>query len=533
MISLPEATVMTASGWQREPSKPLMEFPNKVKCVIWDLDDTLWTGTLAEKDLVAPRDEIVGLIPQLDQKGVINTICSKNELAAARECLEKFGVWSYFVFPSIAFVPKGESVKELIQNLQLRPANVLFIDDNPSNRNEVSFYNPDIMVADANDPSLLDNLKKIIASSNGTSRLEQYRLLEQKHQIRASFADNGAFLRDSRIAVNILRNPADLTFKDRIVELVNRANQLNFTHSRFPSMDDFAEYTAQASIVHGCIFAYDRYGDYGLVGFFAFNESNRRRELEHYVFSCRIMNMGIERAVYESLREKFCLQPLAALGREVGEAPVASLRYGLDDRVQEYVKSKMNVPERYRTSIIAGCTAGVIEHYLPEAIKPARHDVFHLSFSESKISDVDAIIYAVYADYSNDAWEKPAFSYRQFRERLRAFLDANRDCSIVLLLASEHPFPHRKRTNVYLRLRGWLSDLYRGKTGHRLLKCNQIVRTISSGLSHVKCMESGAFVVGPGEQVDRRHFDRIVIQRICEALPRVISDLGKIKSAQV
>ena len=506
-----------------------MSYPNSVKCVIWDLDDTLWRGTLAENDLVVPREEIVALIAQLDKCGIINSVCSKNDLATARGCLEKLGVWEYFVFPSIAFVPKGETVKEMVKNLQLRAANVLFIDDNLSNRKEVCFYNPDIMVADANDIHLLDNLKSLISSAKGASRLEQYRVLERKHQIRAAYSDNGEFLRDSQITVNILRNPADLTFKERIIELVNRSNQLNFTHSRFAGADDFADYTSQAAIVHGCIFAYDRFGDYGLVGFFAFNESSRRRELEHYVFSCRIMNMGIEQAVYESLREKFWLQPLDALPRATGVAPVASLRYGLDDRMQEYVKTQMNVPDRYTTSIIAGCTAGLIEHYLPAEIKPARHDLFHLCFSELKINNVASIVYTVYGDYGNDAWETSRFTYRKFRKCLTGFLDVNRDCGIVLILASGHKFPHRQRMTFYRRIRGWLSDLYRGKTRQRLLKCNRIAREVCAGRPHVKLIESGDFIFAPNEQIDQRHFDRIVIRRICAALPALISDLARHK----
>ena len=498
-------------------------FPNKLKCVIWDLDDTLWQGTLAEGDQVVPRSELIELIAQLDQRGVINSICSKNDPAEARRILERLGIWSYMVFPSIGFAPKGESVKTLIGNLQLQPANVLFIDDNHANRHEVSYYNPQIMVADPEQEGFLADLRELVAVCEGSSRLEHYRVIERKSQARRSFPSNAAFLRDSGITLCILRNPADLTFKERIVELVNRANQLNFTKSRFPTPADFDDYTERATIVHGCVFAYDRYGDYGLVGFFAFDESTRKRSLQHFVFSCRIMNMGLEQAVYGDLCRQFGLEPFAAVARQPSDASAIRIIHQLDDHLQTYVRSDMEIPERFRTSIIAGCTSGVIAHYLPPVFSPARHDLFHLAGWEHPIAGVDTILYAVYGDYGSDAWKTERFSYGKFRHCLERFLQAHSQHHVVLLLASERAFPHGHRNGVYERARGWLSDLYRGKTRRRMLKCNQIVKDAARARPGVSLVDPGGFVSKADEQIDPRHFARIVIQRICEALPDLVS----------
>lgn len=112
---------------------------NKVKLVIWDLDETFWGGVLSEGQVYNPNCEI---IKQLNDHGIINSISSKNDFDGARAKLKEFGVWDFFVFPSISWGPKGESVKQIITDCQLRTENVVFIDDNFGNINEVKYYNP-------------------------------------------------------------------------------------------------------------------------------------------------------------------------------------------------------------------------------------------------------------------------------------------------------------------------------------------------------------------------------------------------------
>ena len=71
----------------------------KIKLIIWDLDDTLWSGTLAEGDDVILLEHRVHAIKALNKHGVVNAICSKNDFNIAKKQLEKFGWWQYFVFP--------------------------------------------------------------------------------------------------------------------------------------------------------------------------------------------------------------------------------------------------------------------------------------------------------------------------------------------------------------------------------------------------------------------------------------------------
>jgi len=190
-------------------------FKNQIKCVIWDLDETVWDGSLAEKDTVKPREDIINIIADLDKKGIINSICSKNDYDDTKSLLEKLNIWDYFVFSVIDFVPKGKSVKNIIEQLQLRDENVLFVDDNTGNRNEVKYYCDKIMVADVNEDDFIKDITSVITQASGASRLERYKILEKKAQAKNNYIDNTDFLKDSEITVCILRNPADLTFKER------------------------------------------------------------------------------------------------------------------------------------------------------------------------------------------------------------------------------------------------------------------------------------------------------------------------------
>ena len=86
----------------------------KIKLVIWDLDETFWSGVLSEGGITEVKNNIDHVI-NLTNKGIINSISSKNNFEDARAQLKLLKIWDYFVFPSIDWVPKGPSVKEIIK----------------------------------------------------------------------------------------------------------------------------------------------------------------------------------------------------------------------------------------------------------------------------------------------------------------------------------------------------------------------------------------------------------------------------------
>ncbi|HTT97942.1 MAG TPA: hypothetical protein VMF58_07820 [Rhizomicrobium sp.] len=275
-----------------------------VKLVIWDLDETFWKGTLSEGG-ISPIARNHDMVVTLCKRGIISSICSKNDFEQTKAKLIELGMWDYFVFPHISFSPKGKAIAEMIEGAALRAENVLFIDDNPSNLEEVKFFNPEIMTAHPDDvlEGLLDDPHLKGKNDPEMTRLKQYRFLQQKVEERsASTLSNEEFLRASNIRVRIDYD-IDANF-DRVVELINRTNQLNYTKKRLETPEDIAEFRKELTMyahVAGCVFAQDNYGDYGLIGFFLMKKKAAYRRLIHFAFSCRTMHMGVEQYVYEML----------------------------------------------------------------------------------------------------------------------------------------------------------------------------------------------------------------------------------------
>ena len=112
---------------------------SKVKLMIWDLDETLWKGTLSEENVELNRPFIDFINDTLDA-GIVHSICSKNDYHKTKDKMQELGIWDLFVFPSIDWTPKGQRVKSIIDQMKLRPENVLFIDDNVQNLQEAAFY---------------------------------------------------------------------------------------------------------------------------------------------------------------------------------------------------------------------------------------------------------------------------------------------------------------------------------------------------------------------------------------------------------
>jgi FkbH-like protein len=279
---------------------------NNVKLVIWDLDETFWKGTLAEGE-ITPIDAYTRCVITLAERGIISSICSKNNFETAKAALIKIGVWDYFVFPRIEFGPKGQNIAAMIEEMALRAENVLFIDDNVLNLEEAKHYAPGLMAAHPDEilASLLSLPQVAGKDDRQLSRLQQYKALEVKAVERSkSTVSNEEFLRECDIRVTIDHNLEE-NF-DRIVEMANRTNQLNFTKKRLETpeaIEEFRKLCSKHGVATGVIHVTDKYGDYGVVGYYVVFRHARGNELLHFAFSCRTMNMGIEQYVYEYLRE--------------------------------------------------------------------------------------------------------------------------------------------------------------------------------------------------------------------------------------
>ena len=280
-----------------------------IRAVIWDLDETFWRGTLSEGGIEEYSRRNHDIVVELARRGILSSICSKNDAGTVRDILRERQLWDYFVFPSVDWSPKGARIAAMVDTLQLRPETVLFIDDNPNNRAEAEAAVPGIR---ASDPSILETILQnpLCRGKDDRAfvRLEQYKLLERRKadELAAAFGDNSAFLRGCDIRVQI---ETDIeSHLDRAVELINRTNQLNFTKLRLSddpasARQQLAEHVGQYFVQAGLVRVTDKYGDYGYCGFFSKHNDNNDipGRVVHFCFSCRILGMGVEHWLYEKL----------------------------------------------------------------------------------------------------------------------------------------------------------------------------------------------------------------------------------------
>ncbi len=279
-----------------------------VRLVIWDLDETFWGGTITEgghRYSQTSHDIVI----ELARRGIMSSVCSKNDKAPVQDILTNAGIWDYFIFPSINWDPKGPRIAALIEAVQLRPASVLFIDDNPSNLSEARHFAPGLQTADENFlAGMLDDPRMRGKDDRVLSRLAQYKVLERRHADEAasvaSGGSNAAFLRASNIRVRIERDVE--AHIDRAVELINRTNQLNFTKRRLPEVPEEARAALRRLLDHhmvqaGLLEVSDAYGQYGYCGFYATKAEPEGQHLVHFCFSCRVLGMGVEAWTYQHL----------------------------------------------------------------------------------------------------------------------------------------------------------------------------------------------------------------------------------------
>lgn len=284
-----------------------------VRMVVWDLDETFWKGTLSEggiKEYVQAHHDI---IVTLAGRGILSSICSKNDPDVVTEILQEKGLLDYIVFPSISWEPKGLRLAQLIETVQLRAPTIIFIDDNPNNRAEAAALIPGLQVeAETFIPHILSDPRFAGKDDRELTRLRQYKLLESRKQDEErATGGNEDFLRTCGIRVFIDYDvEANL---DRAIELINRTNQLNYTKLRLPDDMDAAREDLRRQISYfdrraGLVYVTDKYGDYGYIGFFL-TIAQRSKQVEgchnsrliHFCLSCRTLGMQIEKWLYEHL----------------------------------------------------------------------------------------------------------------------------------------------------------------------------------------------------------------------------------------
>jgi FkbH-like protein len=265
-----------------------------IKCVVWDLDNTLWDGILLEDDDVSLRGEVVETIEALDRLGILNSIASRNEHDVAWKKLEEFGIAEYFLYPEIGWNSKSSSLEAIAESLNIALDTFAFVDDQPFEREEVSFAHPEVQCIDAADvESMLDmpRMKPRFVTPESQLRRKMYRSDIERNKVEAEFqGPNEEFLATLGMAFKI--KPAAESDLQRAEELTMRTHQLNTTGYTY-SYDELDVLRRSKDHLLFVASLDDKYGTYGTIGLALVELGESFWTVKLLLMSCRVMSRGV------------------------------------------------------------------------------------------------------------------------------------------------------------------------------------------------------------------------------------------------
>jgi FkbH-like protein len=279
----------------------------QIKCVVWDLDNTLWDGVLLEDPAVHLRGGVADVIRTLDRRGVLNSIASRNDPETALDRLEALDLREYFVFPHIGWGRKSTSVSGIAEQLRIGLGAIAFVDDDPFERSEVSHTLPEVRCFAAEDAAGLVDLPELspaVITGDAARRRAMYQEEESRQTFEAAYEGSPVeFLRQLDMVMTIAEAaPEDL---ERARELTVRTHQLN-TSGRTYSGEELRDLMTRAD--HRVLTARleDRFGSYGVIGLVVIATEPGVWTLKLLLMSCRVLARGVGSAMLNHvMREAF------------------------------------------------------------------------------------------------------------------------------------------------------------------------------------------------------------------------------------
>ena len=267
--------------------------------VIFDLDGTVWRGVPAENNIQTNEGwpaAIQEAILILHKRGIILAISSKNDDKFIEENWNSFVnnriPYDIFAIKKINFDDKVKNIEEILNTVNLLPSNVLFVDDNPRERDAVQRSFPQIRVIGEDiifwKKCLLTSseLQPSTITNESLNKQNSIRNMEDRQNIRKKMS-NEEFLNSLNLKLKFVKT--EEMHLNRIFELFNKTNQFNSIGIRY-SKDQINDYIKNGFIYHADVS--DNHVDYGIV----ISAIVVNNTIIHIVMSCRVFNLFIENA---------------------------------------------------------------------------------------------------------------------------------------------------------------------------------------------------------------------------------------------
>lgn len=283
------------------------------KCLVVDLDNTLWGGVIGEDGITGielggtPAGEAYiefqHYLQSLRRRGIILAVCSKNDEHEAKrpfyEHPEMIVTLNDFAMFVANWQPKDENLRLIAKTLNIGIDSLLFVDDNPTERDWVRRQIPEVIVPEMpQDPALFINVldkgryfESLSLTDEDRLRSDTYRANAQRTILQSSSENLDDFLAGLQMKVELM--PFNDSNLPRIIQLINKTNQFNLT-TRRTSEATVCDLMNQSECYTQTMRLIDRFGDNGLVGvLIAFVESGNLR-IDTWLISCRVLGRRVE-----------------------------------------------------------------------------------------------------------------------------------------------------------------------------------------------------------------------------------------------
>jgi FkbH-like protein len=262
-----------------------------LKCLVWDLDNTLWDGVLQDDYNVKLNKEMVSIIKSLDERGIFQSIASKNDSKLALKKLEEFNILQYFLYPCCNYNSKVLSIKEISEKLNISISDVAFIDDEPFEIFEINRYIPEVCTfLTLNKDNILSYFNESITFESSNRRnmmLMRDKRLEEEKKFSGS---RNEFLMECKMRISV--RIAKFDDIERISELTIRTNKINNMHERLDTIRIKNILNDIKYKIYVCELN-DIFGYHGMVGVCIINEVDEQINIELFCISCRVEGRGI------------------------------------------------------------------------------------------------------------------------------------------------------------------------------------------------------------------------------------------------
>ncbi len=241
-----------------------------IKCVVWDLDNTLWPGIASEgavDSLPEPNADVIAIMVELEARGIINSVASRNDPSMGKLLLNHPMLAGKIVAPQVSWEPKSQALRRIAEKLNIGLDALAFVDDSPYERAEVSYMLPQVLVLSPDEVRSAMNGPAFHPSrltTEGKQRAEMYRAEEQRRAAEQTFTGSRTdFLLSCDMRLQI--TPATHDDLGRIAELTERTHQLNSTGRQY-TPDELRERIDNDRWLTPVARLTDRFGDYGTIG---------------------------------------------------------------------------------------------------------------------------------------------------------------------------------------------------------------------------------------------------------------------------